>query len=117
MFNQEHEMVSFCNDPAAELKAIIAIHSTNLGPALGGTRLFPYAGEDAGLADVLKLSRAMSYKGAAAGLPFGGGKAVICCDWKDPDKRKKLQAYCRFVNMFDGNFQTGEDIGTTTEDI
>lgn len=117
MFSEEHELVSFCHDPETNLKAIIAIHNTRRGPALGGTRLFPYAGEDQALADVLKLSRAMTRKAAAADLPFGGGKAVLFCDWNDPEKRKKLKSFCKFINLFAGNFQTGEDVGTTTEDI
>src|SRR5499427_7788116 len=92
-----HEQVVFCSDPASGLRAIIAIYSTALGPALGGTRFYPYADEDAALADVLNLSRAMAYKNALAGLDLGGGKAVII---GDPDQLKSealLRAYGRFV--------------------
>jgi leucine dehydrogenase len=117
MFTEEHEVVSFCHDPQAGLKAIIAIHSTHLGPALGGTRIFPYSSEGQALTDVLELSRAMTYKAAAAELPFGGAKAVLFGDWNDPEKEKKLKSFCRFINLFGGNFQTGEDVGTTPTDI
>ena len=117
MFNEDHEMVSFCHDPETDLKAIIAIHSTKLGPALGGTRLFPYETEEQALADVLKLSRAMTYKAAAADLPFGGSKAVLFCGWNDPQKRDKLKSFSKFINFFAGKFQTGEDVGTTPQDI
>ena len=75
-----HEQVVFCQDAATGLRAIIAIYSTALGPALGGTRFYPYQGEDEALADALNLSRAMAYKNALAGLDFGGGKAVIIGD-------------------------------------
>ena len=117
MFETEHEAILYCNEPAAGLRAIIAIHSTRLGPALGGTRIFPYQNEQDALQDVLLLSRAMTYKAAAADLPFGGGKAVIVADPGDPEKPKKLKAFCRYLNMLGGSFQTGEDLGTTTEDI
>jgi glutamate dehydrogenase/leucine dehydrogenase len=117
MFETDHEGIFYCNDPKAGLRAIIAIHSTHLGPALGGTRIFPYRNEEEALQDVLSLSRAMTYKAAAADLPFGGGKAVILADPTDPEKQKKLKAFCRYVNMLGGAFQTGEDLGTTQEDI
>ena len=87
-----HEQVVFCQDPASGLKAIIAIWSTALGPALGGTRFYPYATEDEALADVLKLSRAMAYKAAVAGLDLGGGKAVIL---GDPGTAKERAAAAR----------------------
>jgi glutamate dehydrogenase/leucine dehydrogenase len=117
MFTTDHEAIIYCNDPSAGLRAIIAIHSTKLGPGLGGTRMFPYSNEQEALRDVLALSQAMTYKAAAAELPFGGGKAVVIADPSDPDKRKKLKAFCRFVNMLGGIFQTGEDLGTTQQDI
>jgi leucine dehydrogenase len=117
MFASEHEAICFCRDVEAELKAIIAIHNTALGPGLGGTRVFAYATEQQALEDVLDLSRAMTFKAAAADLPFGGAKAVILCDPKDPRKTPMLKAFCRFVNLFQGNFQTGEDMGTTGEDM
>src|SRR5690606_41755701 len=92
-----HEQGVFCHDKPTGLRAIIGIYSTALGPALGGTRFYPYASEDEALHDVLELSRAMAYKNALAGLDLGGGKAVI---WGDPDKIKTeplLRAYGRFV--------------------
>jgi len=99
------------------LRAIIAIYSTALGPALGGTRFYPYVDESAALADVLKLSRAMAYKNALAGLDLGGGKAVII---GDPDKLKSealLRAYGRFVESLNGRYITACDIGTFSEDM
>src|SRR5688572_27007383 len=91
-----HEHVAFCQDKQSGLRAIVGIYSTALGPALGGTRFYPYASEDEALHDVLELSRAMAYKNALAGLDHGGGKAVI---WGDPDMDKNetlLRAYGRF---------------------
>src|SRR5262245_48019851 len=99
-FQTEHEAICYCHDAAAGLRAIIAIHSTKLGPALGGTRIFPYRGEADALQDVLELSRAMTFKAAAADLPYGGGKAVILADPDHPQKREMLKAYARFVNLF-----------------
>src|SRR3954470_4591430 len=97
-----HEQVVFCQDRQTGLKAIIGIYSTALGPALGGTRFYPYASEDEALTDVLHLSRAMAYKNALAGLDLGGGKAVI---WGDPARVKTealLRAYGRFVESLHG---------------
>jgi leucine dehydrogenase len=113
----KHEQVVFAQDPKAGLRAIIAIHSTTLGPALGGTRMYPYATEEQALRDVLDLSRGMTYKAAAAGLDLGGGKAVII---GDPLKHKSdalLRAYGRFVNRLAGLFYTGEDVGTGVSDM
>jgi valine dehydrogenase (NAD+) len=107
----------FCQDEQSGLKAIIAIYSTALGPALGGTRFYPYPDEDAALADVLKLSRAMAYKNALAGLDLGGGKAVIV---GDPEKLKSealLRAYGRFIESLNGRYITACDIGTYSEDM
>jgi valine dehydrogenase (NAD+) len=112
-----HEQVAFCQDTQSGLRAIIAIYSTALGPALGGTRFYPYRDEDAALADVLNLSRAMAYKNALAGLDFGGGKAVIM---GDPDQVKSealLRAYGRFVESLNGRYITACDIGTYSEDM
>jgi len=112
-----HEQVVFCEDVPTGLRAIIAIYSTALGPALGGTRFYPYASEDAALADALDLSRAMAYKNAIAGLDLGGGKAVI---WGDPDKIKNealLRAYGRFVESLGGRYYTACDVGTYTADM
>src|SRR5258708_2335036 len=107
-----HEQVVFCQDPASGLRAIIAIYSTALGPALGGTRFHPYDSEEAGLADVLDLSRAMAYKNSMAGLDHGGGKAVI---WGDPERIKTeplLRAYGRFIQSLGGRYYTACDVGT-----
>lgn len=112
-----HEQVVFCQDPASGLRAIIAIYSTALGPALGGTRFYPYATEEEALADVLDLSRAMAYKNAMAGLDLGGGKAVI---WGDPAKIKTealLRAYGRFVESLGGRYYTACDVGTYSTDM
>ncbi|MGH3317918.1 MAG: Glu/Leu/Phe/Val dehydrogenase dimerization domain-containing protein, partial [Nocardioidaceae bacterium] len=112
-----HEQVVFCSDDATGLRAIIAIYSTALGPALGGTRFYPYASEDAALDDVLNLSKGMAYKAALAGLDLGGGKAVII---GDPDVLKSealLRAYGRFVQSLNGRYYTACDIGTFSEDM
>ncbi|MBA3907848.1 MAG: Glu/Leu/Phe/Val dehydrogenase [Pseudonocardiales bacterium] len=112
-----HEQVVFCQDRHTGLKAIIGIYSTALGPALGGTRFYPYESEDAALADVLKLSRGMAYKNALAGLDLGGGKAVI---WGDPARAKSeglLRAYGRFVESLHGRYYTACDVGTYVADM
>ncbi|MFS8479055.1 MAG: Glu/Leu/Phe/Val dehydrogenase [Micromonosporaceae bacterium] len=112
-----HEQVVFCQDKQTGLRAIIGIYSTALGPALGGTRFYPYASEDEALHDVLELSRAMAYKSALAGLDLGGGKAVI---WGDPDKIKTeplLRAYGRFVESLGGRYYTACDVGTYVTDM
>jgi valine dehydrogenase (NAD+) len=112
-----HEQVVFCHDAPTGLRAIIAIYSTTLGPALGGTRFFPYPSEEAALTDVLNLSRAMAYKNALAGLDLGGGKAIII---GEPDRLKSealLRAYGRFVQSLNGRYITACDIGTSSEDM
>jgi valine dehydrogenase (NAD+) len=112
-----HEQVVFCQDQQSGLRAIIAIYSTALGPGLGGTRFYPYQNENAALADVLNLSKAMTYKNALAGLDLGGGKAVII---GDPDAVKTealLRAYGRFVESLGGRYITACDIGTYSEDM
>ncbi len=112
-----HEQVVYCHDGATGLRAIIAIYSTALGPALGGTRFHPYPNESAALADVLGLSRAMAYKNAVAGLDLGGGKAVI---WGDPGADKSealLRAYGRFVESLGGRYYTACDVGTYSTDM
>ncbi|MFJ8578980.1 Glu/Leu/Phe/Val dehydrogenase [Micromonospora sp. NPDC093277] len=112
-----HEQVVFCQDKQSGLKAIIGIYSTALGPALGGTRFYPYASEEAALADVLDLSRGMAYKNALAGLDLGGGKAVI---WGDPEQIKSeplLRAYGRFVESLAGRYYTACDVGTYVADM
>jgi valine dehydrogenase (NAD+) len=113
----DHEQVAFCQDTKTGLRAIIAIYSTALGPGLGGTRFYPYGSEDEALADVLRLSRAMAYKNALAGLDHGGGKAVII---GDPDRDKAeplLRAYGRFVSSLGGRYITACDVGTRSEDM
>ncbi len=113
----EYEEVVFCHDAPAGLRAIVAIHSTALGPALGGTRFYPYAtGEDA-LADVLRLARAMTYKSALAGLDLGGGKAVIVGDPASAKTEALLRAYARFLDSLGGRYLTAEDVGTTQADM
>ncbi len=117
MAQHGHEQVTFCYDRVSGLKSIIAIHNTGLGPALGGTRMWPYKTEEEALNDVLRLSRGMTYKSGAAGCNFGGGKAVI---WGDPavDKSEGLfRALGTFVQSFDGRFITGTDVGTAAEDF
>ncbi|MFG2056559.1 Glu/Leu/Phe/Val dehydrogenase [Micromonospora sp. NPDC048930] len=112
-----HEQVVFCQDKQSGLKAIIGIYSTALGPALGGTRFYPYASEEDALADVLDLSRGMAYKNALAGLDLGGGKAVI---WGDPEQIKSealLRAYGRFVESLAGRYYTACDVGTYVADM
>jgi valine dehydrogenase (NAD+) len=112
-----HEQVVFCRDQASGLRAIIAIYSTALGPALGGTRFYPYVDEEAALADVLALSRAMAYKAACAGLDLGGGKAVIIGDPATEKTEALLRAYGRFVQAINGRYYTACDVGTYVEDM
>ncbi len=112
-----HEQVVFCADPASGLRAIIAIYSTALGPALGGTRCHPYPSEEAALADVLELSRGMAYKNALAGLDHGGGKAVIIADPRRDKTEALLRAYGRFVQSLGGRYVTACDVGTYVEDM
>ena len=107
----------FCNDPSSGLRAIIAIYSTALGPALGGTRFYPYANEDDALSDVLNLSRAMAYKAACAGLDLGGGKAVIIGDPATDKTEALLRSYGRFVQAVAGRYYTACDVGTYVEDM
>ena len=113
----DHEQVVFCSDEASGLRAIIAIHSTALGPALGGTRFYPYADEAAALADVLNLSRGMTYKAALAGLDLGGGKAVIIGDPAVDKSEALLRAYGRFVPSLHGRYITACDVGTSSPDM
>src|SRR5712691_4985126 len=113
----EHEQVVFCQDHHTGLKAIIGIYSTALGPALGGTRFYPYGSEDQALADVLRLSTAMAYKNALAGLDHGGGKAVIIGDPARVKTEPLLRAYGRFVASLGGRYVTACDVGTRSEDM
>ncbi|MQT02731.1 amino acid dehydrogenase [Streptomyces jumonjinensis] len=112
-----HEQVVLCQDRASGLKAVIAIHSTALGPALGGTRFYPYASEAEALADALNLARGMSYKNALAGLGHGGGKAVIIGDPETLKSEELLLAYGRFVDSLGGRYVTACDVGTYVADM
>lgn len=113
----EHEQIHFCADKSSGLKAIIAIHNTQLGPALGGCRMFPYNSDDEALTDVLKLSRGMTYKAAMAGLPYGGGKAVIIGDPAKDKNKRLLHAMGRFIEQFNGRYISAEDVGITVDDV
>ncbi|MFI1935267.1 MULTISPECIES: Glu/Leu/Phe/Val dehydrogenase dimerization domain-containing protein [unclassified Streptomyces] len=112
-----HEQVVICQDRATGLKAVIALHSTALGPALGGTRFYPYASEADAVADALNLSRGMSYKNALAGLDHGGGKAVIIGDPEKIKSEELLLAYGRFVASLGGRYVTACDVGTYVADM
>ncbi len=112
-----HERILFAQDAESGLKAIIAVHSTVLGPALGGTRFYPYEREEDALADALRLSRAMTRKNAAAGLDHGGGKGVIIGDPRTLKSEGLLRAYGRAVESLGGAYLTAEDVGTTTADM
>jgi len=112
-----HEQVVFCHDPASGLRAIVAIYSTVLGPALGGTRFHPYGSEAEALDDVLRLSRNMAYKNSLAGLDHGGGKAVIIGDPAIDKSEPLLRAYGRFVQSLGGRYITACDVGTFVSDM
>jgi leucine dehydrogenase len=114
---EDYEQVVFCHDRPSGLRAIIAIHSTALGPALGGTRFWRFESEEAALTDVLRLAKAMSYKNAAAGLDLGGGKAVILAEDLGPKSEELLRAYGRFIDTLGGRYITAEDVGTTGDDM
>jgi leucine dehydrogenase len=112
----EHEQVVFCHDPHSKLKAIIAIHNTTLGPALGGTRMWNYNSDDDAVVDALRLSRGMTYKAAISGLNLGGGKAVII---GDPSLKGEAlwRRYGKFVNSLNGKYITAEDVNTSASDM
>ena len=112
-----HEQVVFCSDEESGLRAVIAIHSTALGPALGGTRFYPYPDEQTAVADALALSKAMSYKNSLAGLDLGGGKAVIIGDPRTDKTEALLRAYGRFVESLGGRYLTACDVGTVNADL
>jgi len=112
-----HEQIAFCHDRESGLKAIIAIHNTARGPALGGCRMWPYRNEDEALTDALRLSRGMTYKSALAGLPLGGGKAVIIGDPAHDKTEALWLAFGRFVDSLGGRYITAEDVGTRPEDL
>jgi leucine dehydrogenase len=113
----EYEQLVVCHDPAVGLRAVIAVHSTALGPALGGTRFYPYRSEDQAMEDVLRLARGMTYKSAVAGLDLGGGKAVILGNPATDKTEALLRAYGRFINTLSGRYITAEDVGTTQPDM
>jgi glutamate dehydrogenase/leucine dehydrogenase len=113
----EYEQVVACHDAASGLRAVIAIHSTVLGPSLGGTRFYPYRSEDDAFEDVLRLAQGMTYKSAAAGLDLGGGKAVIIGDPARVKSEALLRVYGRFVDSLAGRYITAEDVGTSQADM
>ena len=117
MKSRGHEQVLFSHDPSCGYFGIIAIHDTTLGPALGGTRVWPYQSTEEALQDVLRLSRGMTYKSAVAGLNLGGGKAVIIADPKRPDRESLFRAHGRFVETLGGRYITAEDVGTSPIDM
>lgn len=117
MAEMGHERVLFCSSPEAGLQAIIAVHSTVLGPGLGGVRMWPYKSMDEALLDVLRLSRGMTYKAAAAGLNLGGGKAVIIGDPKKDKSEILFRSFGQFVESLNGLYITAEDVGTGMDDM
>lgn len=112
-----HEQVLFCSEPAHGYRGIIAIHSTTLGPAVGGTRFWNYASEDEAIIDALRLSRGMTYKCAAAGVALGGGKSIIIDDNKTQNREALFRAHGRFVERLGGRYVTAEDVGTSASDM
>lgn len=112
-----HEQVVFCSDAKSGLRAIIGIHDTTLGPALGGTRMWQYASDAEAITDALRLSRGMTYKAAVAGLNLGGGKAVIIGDSRTQKSEALFRAYGRFVETLRGRYITAEDVGTSVQDM
>lgn len=113
----DHEQVVFASDKATGLKAIIAVHNTNLGPSLGGCRMWPYATEEEAIHDVLRLSRGMTYKSALANLPLGGGKSVIIGDPRNQKSPELFRAMGRAVEQVGGRYIVAEDVGTSPEDM
>ncbi len=113
----QHEKVVFCCDPDTGLRAVIAIHNTNLGPALGGCRMYPYISDDLALSDALRLSRAMTYKSALANLPLGGGKSVIIADPAKDKSAALFREMGRFVESLAGNYIAAQDSGTSVQDL
>ncbi|MBW8348058.1 branched-chain amino acid dehydrogenase [Bacillus sp. IITD106] len=117
MVKYDYEQLLFCQDAQSGLKAIIAIHDTSLGPALGGTRMWTYENEEAAIEDALRLARGMTYKNAAAGLNLGGGKTVIIGDPKKDKNEEMFRAFGRFIQGLNGRYITAEDVGTTVQDM
>ena len=112
-----HEQILFCQDTPSGLRAIVAIHDTTLGPALGGCRMWPYASEEEALTDALRLSRGMTYKSALAGLPFGGGKSVIIGDPRSMKSPELFRAMGRCVDSLSGRYTVAEDVGISVADV
>ncbi|ATD05905.1 leucine dehydrogenase [Pseudoalteromonas piscicida] len=121
VFNQvefdNHEQVVFCSDEASGLKAIIAVHNTKLGPAVGGCRLWNYASDEDAVYDVLRLSKGMTYKNAVARLPFGGGKSVIIGDAKTIKSEALFRAFGKHLDRLGGSYYSAEDVNITTGDV
>lgn len=117
MEKYDYEQLVFCHDEASGLKAIIAIHDTTLGPALGGTRMWTYADEDAAIEDALRLAKGMTYKNAAAGLNLGGGKTVIIGNPRTDKSEALFRAFGRYVESLNGRYITAEDVGTSVQDM
>ncbi len=116
-YEMGHEQVNFFHDPTCGLKAIVAIHNTTLGPALGGARMWNYASEEEALIDVLRLSQGMTYKAAIADLNLGGGKAVIIGDAKTQKSEKFFRSFGRFIEGLGGRYITAEDVNTSVKDM
>ena len=113
----DHDQLVFCHDAAADLRAIIAIHDTTLGPALGGLRMYPYSSEEEAVTDVLRLARGMTYKAAASGLDLGGGKSVVIGDPARDKTEALFRSFGRYVASLDGRYIVAEDVGISPEDI
>jgi leucine dehydrogenase len=112
-----YEQIVFCHDKATGLRAIIAIHDTTLGPALGGCRMYPYTSEEEAIVDVLRLARGMTYKAAASGLNLGGGKSVIIGDPERDKSEELFRSFGRYIETLGGRYIVAEDVGTSTEDM
>ncbi|MFK7922619.1 MAG: Glu/Leu/Phe/Val dehydrogenase [Bacteroidia bacterium] len=117
MQTYDHEMVVHCNDNASGLRAIVAVHNTTLGPAMGGVRMWNYASEAEAITDALRLSRGMTLKNALAGINVGGGKAVIIGDARKHKSEALLRRFGQFINNLNGKYYTAEDVGMTSEDM
>lgn len=117
LYSEGHEEVVFFSDPTCNLKAIVAIHDTTLGPALGGTRLWSYKSEEEAITDVLRLSKGMTYKAAVSGLNLGGGKAVIIGEPTKDKSEALFRSYGRFLESLNGRYITAEDVNIGVEDI
>lgn len=117
LYSMGHEQVLFFSDPSCKLKAIVAIHDTTLGPALGGTRMLPYKSDEEAITDVLRLSRGMTYKSSLAGLHLGGGKAVIIGDPSTDKSEALFRSYGRFLESLNGRYITAEDVNINESDL